>query len=222
VQHHEDADFSGSGKYPTDEQSHQNPPSSEVNRSEPVCVYWPVDDTYYDGTVTHLHQDGQITVLHDDGEKERLDFGNEIWMYESSTDTATASFGVVTSATPCVTGTEPIVLASMVKHFGKKPFLKHQAQGFEQYSLSKAYDAEEETFIKTIKIIPRDDVPADANMVNSHVLYKVKQNEDGSLKLKARITPHGNEDDLKIVLPLDCAICPPTGMRIVSFWVDIV
>ena len=42
-------------------------------------------------------------------------------------------------------------------------------------------------------------------------------NDDGSLKLKARIAPHGNEDDLKRVLNKDCSTCPPTGRRILEY-----
>lgn len=53
-------------------------------------------------------------------------------------------------------------------------------------------------------------------MISSHTLYKVKQNDDRSLKLKARIAPHGNEDNLKDVLTKDCSTCPPTGLRILE------
>jgi len=80
----------------------------------------------------------------------------------------------------------------------------------------KAYDAEEETFIKTVEIVARDDVPDHANVINSHVLYKLKQNDDGTLKLKACIAPQGNEDDLKDVLNSDCSTYPPTELRIVE------
>lgn len=41
------------------------------------------------------------------------------------------------------------------------------------------------------------DVPSGANVIKSHVLYKVKREDDGYLKLKARIDPHGNEDKMK-------------------------
>lgn len=79
VQHHEDADFSGSGKHQAVEQCCQNPPSGAVNRCERVLMYWPLDEIYYAGTVKHLHQGGQITVLYDDGGKERVHFDDEIW-----------------------------------------------------------------------------------------------------------------------------------------------
>ena len=43
----------------------------------------------------------------------------------------------------------------------------------------------------------------------------MKQNDDESLKLKARIAPHGN-DNLKNILSKDCATCPTTGLRILD------
>lgn len=45
------------------------------------------------------------------------------------------------------------------------------------------------------------------------ILYNVKRIDDGSVLLKARIAPHGNEDDLKNILNKDCSTCPPTGLR---------
>lgn len=53
-------------------------------------------------------------------------------------------------------------------------------------------------------------------MANSHILYKLKMNEDGSLKLKVRNVSHGNEDDLKDILTSDCSLCLPTRLRIVE------
>ena len=51
--------------------------------------------------------------------------------------------------------------------------------------------------------------------MNSHVIYKLKYNDDKTLALKARIAPHGNEDDEKEILTTDCQTCPPTGIRII-------
>lgn len=45
-------------------------------------------------------------------------------------------------------------------------------------------------------------------------MYKVKVGDDNSLKLKARIAPHGNEDSLKHELRSDCSMCSPTGIRL--------
>lgn len=69
--------------------------------------------------------------------------------------------------------------------------------------------------MKTVKSIPRSEFTNEANYISSHTLYKVNQNDDGSLKLKSRIAPHGNEDDLKEVLNNDCSTCP---RMVYGFW----
>lgn len=82
----------------------------------------------------------------------------------------------------------------MSEYFGNKAFLKSQAKGFKQCVRITARKVEEEDFLKTVKIVPKTKVPTSADVINSHTLYKIKVNDDRSLKLKARIAPHGNED----------------------------
>ena len=57
-------------------------------------------------------------------------------------------------------------------------------------------------------------VPKGSNLITSHVIYKVKANDDGPLKMKARIAPHGNKDKDRDLLKTDSAQCPSTGIRI--------
>ena len=45
--------------------------------------------------------------------------------------------------------------------------------------------------------VQKSDIPADANIIASHVVYKVKVDEEGEMKLKARIVPHENRDSEK-------------------------
>lgn len=111
---------------------------------------------------------------------------------------------------------EPEELKRMFNHFGNKPFLKFQAQGFQQYVISNAYKLEEEAFSKTVKVIPKSDVPENSNIIKSHTLYKVKINNDASMKLKALIAPHGNKDSMKGQLSSDCTTCSPPGRRILE------
>ena len=94
--------------------------------------------------------------------------------------------------------------------------MRHQAQGFEQFVIANAYAAEEEAFLDTVKVIHRDNMPKRANVVNSHTLYRVKMCDDGSLKLKARIAPHVNEDDMRKILSSDRTTCPRAGLRILE------
>ncbi len=44
-----------------------------------------------------------------------------------------------------------------------------------------------------------------ANIITSHVIYKVKDNHDGSLKMEARNAPHRNKDKDRHELKIDCA-----------------
>ena len=69
--------------------------------------------------------------------------------------------------------------------------------------------------MKYVKIVKRSNLPPGANIISSHAIYKIKLNDDQSLKLKARIAPHGNEDSDKDVMKTDCCMCSPLGIRIV-------
>lgn len=111
-----------------------------------------------------------------------------------------------------ITEIEPQELQPMYKGFGNKPLLRFQGHGFEQFLLSKAYKNEEDNFLDTVEIIPRDDVPSFANIIKIYTIYKVS--DDGSMKLKARIYRHGNGDSMKDELTTDCASCSPSGLRI--------
>lgn len=94
--------------------------------------------------------------------------------------------------------------------------MRFKAQGFDQYVLENAYKKEEEDFIKTVELVTRDQVPPDTNVFKSYSFYKIKINNDASMKLKDRIAPHGNEDNMKNELSRDCATCSPAGLRILE------
>ena len=64
--------------------------------------------------------------------------------------------------------------------------------------MDEAFDRElNENWADTVVEVNDEDVPQDANVITSHVVYKVKQAEDGTRKLKARLVPHGNRDSQK-------------------------
>lgn len=60
------------------------------------------------------------------------------------------------------------------------------------------------------------DVPIKFNIINSHTLYKVKENYNGLLLLKVRISPHVSFDNLKNLHKKYFPIFPPTEVRIVE------
>ncbi len=70
--------------------------------------------------------------------------------------------------------------------------------------------------MKTVREFSIEKIPRYSNIIRSHVIYKVKGNDDGSLKMKAQIAPHGNEDKDHHELKTDSAQCPSTGIRILT------
>ena len=91
----------------------------------------------------------------------------------------------------------------------------HEAQGLPTHVTQNAYSVEEYQFVKNSSQIHVSEVPDTANVISSHVLYKIKQLDDGSRLCKARISPHGNKDRERKDLKTDSASCPPLGIRIV-------
>lgn len=69
----------------------------------------------------------------------------------------------------------------MVNHFLNNKFLKHQEYGFDQLPIIYSYLKKEENFSKTVCAITKYKVPSQANLIGSHTLCKVKQDENGSL-----------------------------------------
>lgn len=91
--------------------------------------------------------------------------------------------------------------------------MKHKVYGFEQF-LIKNCMKRKKAVIETVRIIAKSSVSDDANVISSNALYRVKTNNYGSFKLKGRILPHGNEDNLGEELLKDCTVCLPSGFRI--------
>lgn len=76
------------------------------------------------------------------------------------------------------------------------------------------YALEEQAFCKTTHRVPLAQGPSDGNITSSHVLDKIKQDDNVPLKPKARIAPHGYEDMARTDLRSDWASCPSYGVQI--------
>ena len=76
--------------------------------------------------------------------------------------------------------------------FNTKEFLIYQALELPQFVTQNANDTEKTSFKKIVEKLHNSKVPKNANIIFSHVLYKVKVKDDSSLTMKARIAPHGN------------------------------
>ena len=95
---------------------------------------------------------------------------------------------------------EKIILQEIRNVVGDKPVSEFRLQFAPRWLLDKSIDTEKENYFAEgayeevdIKTLPRN-----ANIISSHHFFQVKH--DGSadkLKLKCRMTPHGNKDDDK-------------------------
>lgn len=75
---------------------------------------------------------------------------------------------------------------------------------------------QEQQFLYIVEVVPLSKVSRNANIANSHVIYKLKSNDDKYLSLKAWIAPHGNEDNEKVDLTTDCITYLPAGFRVIQ------
>lgn len=164
-----------------------------------VFFFWHNDNQYYSGIVKHMHRAGTVTIVYNDDVRERLILESKVWRFDksSSATVINASSGEVRFSDNADGHAELAELNNMSKYFGNKPFLRHQTQGFRQFVILRSYAAEERVFLERDKGVPHCGVPADANTIYILRLYKVKVNDDRFMKLKARTSPHGNEDSTK-------------------------
>jgi len=180
---------------------------------EAIEVYWPIDSTFYPGVVSSISdENGMFNISYDDGDEETLDLSNETWRRVASEEPLAANKTQL--ALNELMSSEQDEIDAYFQAFGQKDFLLHHAQGLPTFPIKNAFDKEEELFTKNVRLVHVNDVPKNANIITSHVIYKVKINDDGSKKMKARIAPHGNKDKLRHTLKTDSAMCPPTGIRL--------
>lgn len=85
------------------------------------------------------------------------------------TTTVSPNSGTTSSGIKPVTA-EKDVLTSMLQNFGNKPFLKHEAQGFDQFPLFNSHKSEEGSIMKTVRPVPIQDVLQYGNITSSNTL----------------------------------------------------
>lgn len=69
----------------------------------------------------------------------------------------------------------------------------HQSNGLSPFATKTAYQKEAVSFKRQVRDCAVSQITRNASIVTSHVFYKVKQCEDGSLTLKAGIVVHGHK-----------------------------
>lgn len=69
-----------------------------------------------------------------------------------------------------------------------------QVHGLVTQLSEMANAVDSEAFMKCIKPVSVLQIPTNRNVIESHVFYRIKCNDDRTKYCKARIDPHGNED----------------------------
>lgn len=83
--------------------------------------------------------------------------------------------------------------------------------------VDKAMKAEhDDNWTDAYEEVLEHDLPQKANLISSHILFRVKTNDDGSLRLKGRIVVHGNRDDEKKTVRSDSAAADMMIVRLVA------
>ena len=178
-----------------------------ISVGDKIEVFWPLDDQYYPGKIElYDRKSGKYGVTYGDGDTEKLDNAKEVYRPLLSNQVSISNISDIQTE----------VLEAYFKMFSQKDFLLHHAEGLPSHPLWNAYKDEEQKFMKTVREIPINKVPKNSIIMTGHVIYKVKGNDDGSLKMKARIAPHGNKGKDRFNLKTDSSQCSPTGIRILT------
>lgn len=101
---------------------------------------------------------------------------------------------------------KPRILEQIYNQIGSKQVSRGKVEFAPSWILQDAFRKEhDKNWSDAYVPVSEGAVPDNANVVRSHVVYKVKTAEDGKREMKARIVPHGNEDDDKDEVRKDSA-----------------
>lgn len=156
-------------------------------------------------------QDTCVNVAHDDGDTESLDLRHDTGCFASSPIAA-----ALTADLPSLGSSAQHVIAEYLSCSGNTAFVRPQAQDLRQHALHAACRKEEDSFKQKVEFVSRSSLFSDATFIRSHVIYKVKVDDDSHLHTRSRIAPHGNEESVNDYLRTDHASCAPTWVRIVQ------
>lgn len=103
---------------------------------------------------------------------------------------------------------------------GGTQFVQRDASEIPEWLYGLSHEEEiEKNWKNNKKDVPTHEVPSDANIIGSHVVYRFEEDvmltsgESRRLKLKARICAHGNQDDELESLRTDAAVANHSGFR---------
>lgn len=77
------------------------------------------------------------------------------------------------------------IIDHIFRLFKNKPIMNYYVQSFDQYPLINAHLDEKQPFLKTLQLIHTSRIPPDPNIISSHVVYSIDNEDDNSLKVKS-------------------------------------
>ena len=111
---------------------------------------------------------------------------------------------------------EQKVLEGIKSVIGDRTASESQLQFAPQWILQKAIDKELSEYRRNVEEIDIRTLPRDANIISSHHFFQIKHDgQEGSLKLKCRLVPHGNRDKDKDSIRSDSSTAQFHIIRIV-------
>ena len=111
--------------------------------------------------------------------------------------------------------TEQKVLAQLYQKYGSEQFTQSAARGIPDWAYAKALEAELKNWEGHYQQCSIAEIPPGSNIVGSHVVYRIKKNEDGNFRFKARLVVHGNEDASKDDIRKDATTAHLTTIRLI-------
>lgn len=148
--------------------------------------------------------------------------GNEQWkLYFSISSSASAAFDIPTEASG---STENVLreivsqeaLQALFNMFETKHSSVAKLEVFSIFRLRFLTVLKKKNSSKFLHSFRKTSIPRNTNNIGLNIIYKAKHSNDGTLQLKARIAPHGNEEKLKHTLSKDYAVFLPTGVHILE------
>lgn len=134
---------------------------------EEFQTFRPLDNAYYPGFIAG-EQNGNHTVAYNDVGIDTLDFSNQKWLFQNSSNLQSMS-----PTTFLLKRDMPAVLPVLLIYFGSKTFLPHLVAGFPQFAPKVSYAVLVSDFKNNVKLVSLPKVPENANIISSHVFYKI-------------------------------------------------
>ena len=100
---------------------------------------------------------------------------------------------------------EQRILAELYCKYGNEQYTKSRAPDIPEWLYVKALDEEMANWTGHYRPRQISEIEPGSNLVGSHVVYRIKKNDDDSYRFKARLVVHGNEDVEKDEIRKDAA-----------------